>query len=810
MKKIILTFTLLIACLFVVACNRDDQEVTHQEVFDSIVIGFGSGDSIDHVTQNIQLPTTTSFEGVKLTWVSANENIISSSGVVNRPESMNKQVLLILEVVINGVSDEKNFLLTVIATNPTVEDKYYTVTFNSNGGSNVTSLSIKENNLIAKPANPTKAGHTFDGWYKDSNLSTPWNFTSDTVTSNITLYAKWIKDGVQYTVTFESNGGSLIDSQTVNESSKVTKPSDPTKADYEFEGWFQDEGLTIPWNFDVDLVNSNITLYAKWTPIINYYGVEFVSNGGSEVASLVIEENTLIPEPQMPSRTNYVFNGWYMDEELTLAWDFENDLVTKDLTLYASWYPEGAEPGLPVYIVSFETNGGTSVNLEFVVENHLISNTVTTTREDFEFVGWYKDEELTTPWDFDVDTVTSNITLYAKWHELAPKLPAPINGINFNPSIFFIAIGTYDFEEGANGGYTGYGLVFTNTTTGEVFIWRKPHTYKAGFATYFTPNDLAPAGIVLTPGNYKFEFFAMGNGVTTRDSDLSYHTANFTIEKPELDTPVLSIDKENKLLTWQAVSHATSYEVYINDVLQDGNTSPIDLSGISEPGVYVIKVKAMADTHRPSEATINYVIENLEAPKLPAPINFQIDGFKLTWDEVEHAIGYTISIGNVTKQSSTNSFDLAQFEIGNQTVTVRVVALGNVTDYANSDETLFDASLPALLPRLNPMTVGDQNGDIYGFGGGHFRLLVHMGHAPFLQADWDGTFRIVVKKDGVVLGETVTRSGEYLHTPGSSTDFYGAILTNGVKYTVEISLIAKPDSGHRDSTPLAIEFTYTK
>lgn len=67
MKKIILTFTLLIACLFVVACNRDDQEVTHQEVFDSIVIGFGSGDSIDHVTQNIQLPTTTSFEGVKLT-----------------------------------------------------------------------------------------------------------------------------------------------------------------------------------------------------------------------------------------------------------------------------------------------------------------------------------------------------------------------------------------------------------------------------------------------------------------------------------------------------------------------------------------------------------------------------------------------------------------------------------------------------------------------------------------------------------------------------------------------------------------------
>lgn len=71
----------------------------------------------------------------------------------------------------------------------------YTVTFNSNGGSAVASQEVSSGGLVTRPADPTKSGLTFGGWYKEAGLTTAWNFASDTVTSNITLYAKWSGGG---------------------------------------------------------------------------------------------------------------------------------------------------------------------------------------------------------------------------------------------------------------------------------------------------------------------------------------------------------------------------------------------------------------------------------------------------------------------------------------------------------------------------------------------------------------------------------------------------------------------------------------
>jgi uncharacterized repeat protein (TIGR02543 family) len=71
----------------------------------------------------------------------------------------------------------------------------YTVTFNSNGGSAVAAQEVSSGGLVTKPADPTKSGLTFAGWYKEAGLTTAWNFASDTVTSNITFYAKWNSSG---------------------------------------------------------------------------------------------------------------------------------------------------------------------------------------------------------------------------------------------------------------------------------------------------------------------------------------------------------------------------------------------------------------------------------------------------------------------------------------------------------------------------------------------------------------------------------------------------------------------------------------
>ncbi len=164
---------------------------------------------------------------------------------------------------------------TVTATFKTNE---YTVTFNSEGGSSVPSQTVPYGENATKPADPTKTGYTFAGWYKDEAYTTQWDFDNDVVTQDITLYAKWTIN--QYTVTFNSEGGSSVPSQTVPYGGKVTKPADPTKTGYTFAGWYKDEAYTTQWDFDNDVVTQDITLYAKWT-IITYTITASAGTGGS-------------------------------------------------------------------------------------------------------------------------------------------------------------------------------------------------------------------------------------------------------------------------------------------------------------------------------------------------------------------------------------------------------------------------------------------------------------------------------------------------------------------------------------------------
>ena len=141
----------------------------------------------------------------------------------------------------------------------------FTVTFNSNGGSGVTTQTIIEGEKVTKPSpNPIKEKNTFGGWYKDNNaFNNEWNFTTDIVTSDITLNAKWNVN--TYTVTFNSNGGSGVTTQTIIEGEKATEPAEPTKADHSFEGWYTDnDSFIYRWDFANRNVTTNVTLFAKW------------------------------------------------------------------------------------------------------------------------------------------------------------------------------------------------------------------------------------------------------------------------------------------------------------------------------------------------------------------------------------------------------------------------------------------------------------------------------------------------------------------------------------------------------------------
>jgi len=151
------------------------------------------------------------------------------------------------------------------------EPDTYTVTFDSNDGSAVDPITgVVSGATITAPTPPTKTDFEFAGWFKEEALINEWNFAADTVTADITLYAKWEEPVIPpepdtYTVTFDSNDGSAVDPITgVVSGARITAPTPPTKTDFEFAGWFKEEALINKWDFAADTVTANITLYARW------------------------------------------------------------------------------------------------------------------------------------------------------------------------------------------------------------------------------------------------------------------------------------------------------------------------------------------------------------------------------------------------------------------------------------------------------------------------------------------------------------------------------------------------------------------
>lgn len=140
----------------------------------------------------------------------------------------------------------------------------YTVKFDADNGSKVTSKTVEKNNVVSRPSNPTKEGYTFIGWY---NGDKEFDFKTK-ITTNLTLKAKWKKNETPsepenpttYTVKFDTNGGSSINNQKVEEGKTVLKPENPTKEGYTFTGWYYNDAL---YNFNT-VVKSDITLVAKW------------------------------------------------------------------------------------------------------------------------------------------------------------------------------------------------------------------------------------------------------------------------------------------------------------------------------------------------------------------------------------------------------------------------------------------------------------------------------------------------------------------------------------------------------------------
>ena len=275
-----------------------------------------------------------------------------------------------------------------------------TITFESNGGSAVNSITANIGSAVNAPSAPTKEGYTFGGWYSDIGLTTAYAFTTMPA-QNITLYAKWTLNN--YTITFETNGGSLVTAIEQGFGTTVTSPTPPTKEGYTFDGWYSDIGLTTAYTFTT-MPAQNITLYAKWT--LNNYTITFEVNGGSLVTDITQGYNSSVTAPTPPTKEGYTFGGWYSDIGLNTAYAFTT-MPAQNITLYAKWT-------LNNYTISFEENGGSLVTAIEQGFGTTITAPTPPTKEGYTFDGWYTDTGLLTAYTFTT-MPSQHMTLYAKW-----------------------------------------------------------------------------------------------------------------------------------------------------------------------------------------------------------------------------------------------------------------------------------------------------------------------------------------------------------------------------------------------------------
>lgn len=262
------------------------------------------------------------------------------------------------------------------------------------------------------------------------------------------LVAYFIFANKKYTITFDSDGGSVVEKQIVKRGEKVNKPTDPTRDGYIFIEW--DLGSSI-YDFSAK-VTRNLILKAVWKEQEGgkvTYVVNFNTDGGNSVSNQIINKDGTITKPQDPVRDGYKFLGWYSNNVL---FDFSTP-VTTNLELVAKWEKakDNSTTGTTTttkkndttssttkktttkkndttnttttkktttttteakkYTVKFDSNGGSKVSSKEVTSGSKVSKPSNPTRTGYKFSGWTLNNKA---YDFN-SKVTSNITLVAKW-----------------------------------------------------------------------------------------------------------------------------------------------------------------------------------------------------------------------------------------------------------------------------------------------------------------------------------------------------------------------------------------------------------
>ena len=273
---------------------------------------------------------------------------------------------------------------------------HYTVTYNSSGGTDVTTQEYKHTQAVTAPANPTRTGFEFDCWCENSADGPEYTFGSVSTTGNIILYARW-----KYKVTYEAGNGNAATTVYYVHTAAVEAPAEPSWSPMTFVCWCSDPNLTTEYTFGYPSENGHITLYAKWKYLITFdtQGADYIPQQWVYYPNAPVE-----PDPA-PSKDNFEFEYWCtnLSDAANTKYLFNEPYISNDRTLHAKF--KAIEQGLGGITVTFGIATG-DIDVTVEQSDDTLTCTVKTNDDNYPYNSYY--------WEFDGQAQTTTSSEFSK------------------------------------------------------------------------------------------------------------------------------------------------------------------------------------------------------------------------------------------------------------------------------------------------------------------------------------------------------------------------------------------------------------
>lgn len=420
---------------------------------------------------------------------------------------------------------------------PTVSTTYYavwaasdcTLTWDANGGTGGTTTTQKyDTTAVAPTTPPTRTGYKFTGWFIDKPCALP--LVSGTIVRGAaTFYAGW--EAKEYEITWSANytGGGMTTTQQRHNETLVLAPT-PVWEGHIFRGWYTSAtgGNKVTAS---DIVTGDASYYAHWTDL--FYTLTWDANSGTPSSTTQQNYGTIITPPTTPpTKTGYVFTGWYIDEDCKTPLT-HGTTVTQDATFYAGWEPE-------IYTVTWDVNytGGSVTTIEQKYDEALLilPNPV---RTGYDFGGWYTGNSGSGIRAEAYGTIKGNATFYANWVQGAIDYTVTVDWVDqsdndaVRPSEISVELTRNDLPTG---------LTYTLTAADADASGNKwSHTFNALPQTDSVSNEYTYSVAITSPVSSEYTY-----GIENKSATLGYILMTHTLIERDVNVFLAWDDAGNR------------------------------------------------------------------------------------------------------------------------------------------------------------------------------------------------------------------------------------------------------------------------